>query len=73
MWWGDSGADCFLIDSSRSEEIMFVYSPEAVRAETRYRQDRIRREFLRPFWFQRRRKPEPPRPCAPELRARPAM
>ncbi|MBB5982769.1 hypothetical protein [Kribbella solani] len=52
---------------------MFVYTPEAVRAETRYRQDRIRRDFLRPFWFQRGRKPEPPRPCAPELRARPAM
>ncbi|MEU8222694.1 hypothetical protein [Kribbella sp. NPDC048915] len=51
---------------------MFVYSTDVVRAEMRYRQDRIRRDFQRPWWF---RKPalQPPQPCAPELRARPAM
>jgi hypothetical protein len=60
-------------DREQPEEIMFVYSTEAVRAETEYRQDRIRRDFQRPFWFQRKRVPQPPQPCAPELRARPAM
>ncbi|MEV6269957.1 hypothetical protein AB0L64_22505 [Kribbella sp. NPDC051936] len=52
---------------------MFTYSTDAVRAEMAYRQDRIRRDFQRPFWFQRKRAPQPPQPCAPELRARPAM
>ena len=52
---------------------MFVYSTDAVQAEIRYRQERIRRDFQRPFWFQRKLKPQPPMPCAPELRARPAM
>ena len=52
---------------------MFVYSTDAVRAEMKYRQARIRKDFQRPFWFQRKRVPQPPQPCAPELRARPAM
>jgi hypothetical protein len=51
---------------------MFVYSTDAARAEMRYRQERIRRDFRRPLWF-RRRAPQPPCPAAPELRARPAM
>jgi hypothetical protein len=72
MWGAASGEHCLVIDSS-SEEIMFVYSTDAVRAEMQYRQDRIRRDFQRPFWFQRKRVPQPPQPCAPELRARPAM
>ncbi|MFG1909066.1 hypothetical protein [Kribbella sp. NPDC048928] len=52
---------------------MFVYSTDAMRAEMTYRQERIRRDFQRPSWFQRRRAVQPPQPCAPELRARPAM
>lgn len=52
---------------------MLFYSTAAVRAEMQYRQERIRRDFQRPFWFQRSRKAVPPQPCAPELRARPAM
>ncbi|GAA3141898.1 hypothetical protein GCM10010530_72200 [Kribbella aluminosa] len=56
----------------QSEEIMFVYSTAAVQAEMKYRQERIRRDFQRPLWF-RKRVPRPPQPCAPELRARPAM
>ncbi|WP_185759201.1 hypothetical protein [Kribbella jejuensis] len=51
---------------------MFVYSTAAVQAEMKYRQERIRRDFQRPVWF-RKRLPQPPPPCAPELRARPAM
>jgi hypothetical protein len=52
---------------------MYFHSTDSLQAEIRYRQERIRRDFQRPFWFQRRRAPEPPQPCAPELRARPAM
>lgn len=60
-------------DRQQPEESMFTFSTDAVRAEMAYRQDRIRRDFQRPFWFQRKRAPQPPQPCAPELRARPAM
>ncbi|MGW7679528.1 hypothetical protein ACWGID_02225 [Kribbella sp. NPDC054772] len=52
---------------------MLFYSTDAVRAEMKYRQERIRRDFQRPFWFQRPEKTVPPQQCAPELRARPAM
>jgi hypothetical protein len=52
---------------------MFMYSTDAVRAEMKYRQERIRRDFQRPYWFQRKPKQQPTAPCAPELRARPAM
>jgi hypothetical protein len=72
MWGASSGAHCLVIDRS-SEEIMFMYSTDAVRAEMKYRQERIRRDYQRPFWFQRKLKQQPPAPCAPELRARPAM
>ncbi len=72
MWWVSSETDCFLSSEKQPEEIMFVYSTAAVQAEMKYRQDRIRRDFQRPTWF-RKRAPRPPQPCAPELRARPAM
>ncbi|MFI5690592.1 hypothetical protein ACIA58_02040 [Kribbella sp. NPDC051586] len=52
---------------------MFMYSTDAVRAEMKYRQERIRRDFQRPFWFQRKLEQRPSAQCAPELRARPAM
>ena len=52
---------------------MFFYSTDSLQAEIRYRQDRIRRDFQRPAWFQRKPKRQAPEPCAPELRARPAM
>ncbi|MEU4190820.1 hypothetical protein AB0E69_02885 [Kribbella sp. NPDC026611] len=68
-----SDAHCLLIDSKLLEAIMFFYSADSLRAETRYRQERIRRDFQRPLWFLRRPQPQPPQPCAPELRARPAM
>ena len=72
MWGAASDEHCLLIDRS-SEDIMFVYSTDAVRAEIKYRQERIRRDYQRPLWFLRKRAPQPPQPCAPELRARPAM
>ena len=52
---------------------MFYYSTDSVQAEIKYRQERIKRDFQRPFWFQRKPKPVAAQPCAPELRARPAM
>ncbi len=52
---------------------MFYHSTDSVQAEIKYRQDRMKRDFQRPFWFQRKRKPVVPAPSAPELRARPAM
>ena len=72
MWGASSGEHCLVIDRS-SEDIMFVYSTDAVRAEIKYRQERIRRDYQRPLWFLPKRAPRPPQPCAPELRARPAM
>ncbi|MEI8408611.1 MULTISPECIES: hypothetical protein [unclassified Kribbella] len=52
---------------------MSLYSPDFVRAEMKYRQDRIKRDFQRPAWLQRKPKRQAPEPYAPELRARPAM
>ena len=72
MWGDSSGEHCLVIDKL-PEEIMFMYSPDSVQAEIRYRQERIRREFQRPAWFQRKPRRQAPEPCAPELRARPAM
>jgi hypothetical protein len=72
MWWHSSGEHCLPIDQL-AEEIMIVYSTGAVQAEIKYRQERIKRDFQRPFWFQRKPRPVAAQPCAPELRARPAM
>ena len=73
MWAPSSGEHSRAIDEL-PEEIMSMYSPDLLRAEIKYRQDRIKRDYRRPLWFQH--KPsnrEAPEPCAPELRARPAM
>ena len=67
-----SGEHCLPIDKL-TEEIMFPYPTDSLQAEIRYRQDRIRRDYQRPAWFQRKPKRQAPEPCAPELRARPAM
>jgi hypothetical protein len=72
MWPPSSGEHCHLIDKL-PEEIMFFYSTDSVQAEIKYRQDRIKRDFQRPFWFQRKPKQPAPETCTPELRARPAM
>jgi hypothetical protein len=52
---------------------MFQHSPDSLQAEIKYRQDRIKRDFQRPFWFQRKPRRQAPEATAPELRARPAM
>jgi len=52
---------------------MFTYSTDLLQAEMKYRQERIRRDFQRPLWFQRKPRVQSPLPSAPELRARPAM
>ena len=67
-----SGEHCLPIDKL-TEGIMFPYPTDSLQAEIRYRQDRIRRDYQRPAWFQRKPKRQAPEPCAPELRARPAM
>lgn len=72
MWGDSSGEHCLVIDEL-PEGIMFMYSPDSLQAEIRYRQERIRRDFQRPTWFQRKPRRQAPEPCAPELRARPAM
>ena len=72
MWRPSSGDHRHHIDKL-PEEIMFFYSPDSLQAEIKYRQDRIRRDFQRPFWFQRKPKQRAPEPCAPEFRVRPAM
>lgn len=53
--------------------VMSFFTPEMIQAETRYRQEKLRRSYQRPLWFQRKPKTQRPEPCAPELRARPAM
>jgi hypothetical protein len=72
MWWVSSGEHCLVIDKLLGGE-MFFYSTDSVQAEIKYRQDRIKRDFQRPLWFQRKPKQQAPEPCTPELRARPAV
>jgi len=64
MWPSPSEAHC---------SGMSFYTPDAIRAEATYRQEKLRRSYQRPLWFQRKPKTQRPEPCAPELRARPAL
>jgi hypothetical protein len=53
---------------------MFFYSPQSLQAEINYRHERIKRDFQRPLWFQRKpAKPVTEQPCLPAVRARHAM
>ena len=73
MWASSSGEHSRAIDKL-PEEIMSSYSPDFLRAEIKYRQDRLKRDYQRPAWFHRKPpRREAPEPSAPELRARPAM
>ena len=72
MWGCTSGEHRSGIDEF-AEESMLIYSTSSVQAEVKYRQDRIKRDFQRPFWFRRKPRPVAPAPHAPKLRARPAM
>jgi hypothetical protein len=73
MWGGSSGEHCLLIDKLPEEISMFFHSTDSLQAEICYRQDRLRRDYQRPAWFQRKPKPQIPQPSTPELRACPAM
>jgi hypothetical protein len=53
---------------------MYFHSTQALQAEIAYRQERIKRDFQRPFWLKRKpAKPVTPTPCLPTVRARHAM
>ena len=45
---------------------MNVYIPEYLQAEIEYRQERLKRDYQRPWWFQRRT----PKPAAATLELR---
>ena len=52
---------------------MFFYSPTHSRQRSATGRTASGATYQRPSWFQRKPKPQTPEPCAPELRARPAM
>lgn len=53
---------------------MYVYSSQALQAEISYRQERIKRDYQRPLWFQRKpAEPVTPEACLRVVRARHAM
>ena len=52
----------------------FFQSDQALQAEISYRQERLKRDFQRPWWFKRQQaKPAKPTPCLPAVHARHAM
>jgi hypothetical protein len=53
--------------------MMLFHTTQFVLAEVAYRQERLRRDFQRPGWFQRKPAPHTPEPCLPTVRARHAM
>lgn len=71
MWPPSSGEHCLVIDKLPGGD-MFYHTTDSVQAEIKYRQERLKRDYQRPSWFQRKPKEQAPEPCAPELRARPA-
>lgn len=53
---------------------MYFYSTQSLQAEMAYRQERIKRDYQRPWWFHRKpAKPVSQTPCAPAVLARHAM
>lgn len=76
MWGVTSGAESRGVDQL-PEDTMYSHSTHSLQAEIAYRQERIRRDYQRPFWFQRKPAKQPtalitPQPCRP-VRARHAM
>ncbi|MDX6291634.1 MAG: hypothetical protein QOH50_709 [Kribbellaceae bacterium] len=55
------------------EDIMLFHTTQSAMAEVAYRQERLRRDFQRPGWFQRKPARHTPEPCLPMVRARHAM
>jgi hypothetical protein len=55
------------------EDMMLFHTTQFLMAEVAYRQERLRRDFQRPGWFQRKPTRQTPEPCLPTVRARHAM
>lgn len=73
MWRSSSGEQIVCIDQL-PEDTMYFYSPQSLQAEMAYRQERIKRDYQRPWWFHRKpAKPVSQTPCAPAVLARHAM
>jgi hypothetical protein len=47
---------------------MLFHTTQSVMAEIAYRQERLRRDFQRPGWFQRKSARHTPEPCLPTVR-----
>jgi len=73
MWRSSSGEQIVRIDQL-PEDTMYFYSTQSLQAEMAYRQERIKRDYQRPWWFHRKpAKPVSQMPCAPAVLARHAM
>jgi hypothetical protein len=73
MWSSPSGEQSRAIDQL-PEDLMLFYSPQSLQAEIAYRQERLKRDYQRPSWFQRKPKPAAqPVPSRRTVRARHAM
>ena len=73
MWRSSSGEQIVCIDQL-PEDTMYFYSTQSLQAEMAYRQERIKRDYQRPWWFHRKpAKPVSQMPCAPAVLARHAM
>jgi hypothetical protein len=72
MCWSSSDEQIGAIDKL-PEDMMLFHTPQFVMAEITYRQERLRRDFQRPGWFQRKPARHTPEPFRPTVRARHAM
>jgi hypothetical protein len=73
MWPSSSGEQSRAIDKL-PEDIMLFYSPQSLQAEIAYRQERLKWDYQRPWWFQRKPKlVTQPAPSRPVVLARHAM
>ncbi|TDU90752.1 hypothetical protein EV138_4347 [Kribbella voronezhensis] len=70
-----SGEQSRRIDQLPEDTMMLFYSSQYLDAEIAYRQERIKRDFQRPLWFQKKPAPKAtPQPvCRPAVQARHAM
>ncbi|GAA1633929.1 hypothetical protein GCM10009744_23190 [Kribbella alba] len=73
MWPSSSGEQSRAIDKL-PEDIMLFHSPQSLQAEIAYRQERLRRDYQRPWWFHRKPKAVAHRaPSRQAVQARHAM
>jgi hypothetical protein len=75
MCLSSSGEQSLGIDPLPEETMMLFYSSQFLDAEIAYRQERIKRDFQRPLWFQKKSAPKAaPQPaCRPAVQAHHAM